>query len=48
MIDNIAEHLQQCTDKEIIRRCVAVFANVDDDLGRRLAAKLNVDASKKV
>ena len=48
MIDNIAEHLQQCTDKDIIRRSVAVFANVDDDLGRRLAEKLNIDAVKKV
>jgi catalase len=48
MIENIAEHLQQCTDKDIIRRSVAVFANVDDDFGRRLAEKLNIDAVKKV
>jgi len=42
MINNIVEHLQQCTDKDIVRRSVAVFANVDEDLGRRLAEKLNI------
>lgn len=48
MIDNIVEHLQQCTDQDIVRRSVAVFANVDDDLGRRLAEKLKIDIAKKV
>ena len=48
LIDNIAGHLSQCTDKEIIRRSVAVFANVDDDLGRRLANKLSVDLIRPV
>jgi len=47
LIQNISEHLQQCTDKDIIRRSVAVFANVDDDFGRQLAEKLNIDLSKK-
>ncbi|CAF1141854.1 unnamed protein product [Rotaria sordida] len=47
LIDNIVDHLQQCTDKDIIRRVVAVFANVDDDFGRRLAEKLNIDVPKK-
>lgn len=42
MISNIVEHLQQCTDKDIVRRSVAVFANVDEDLGRRLAEKLSI------
>jgi catalase len=48
LIDNIAEHLQQCTSKDIIRRSVGVFANVDEDFGRRLAEKLNIDLQKKV
>ncbi len=48
LIDNIVDHLQQCTDKDIIRRSVAVFANVDDDFGKRLAQKLNIDLPKKV
>lgn len=48
MIDNIVEHLQQCTDKDIIRRSVAVFAQVDDDFGRRLAEKLKIDVPSKV
>jgi catalase len=47
LIDNIVDHLQQCTDKEIIRRSVAVFANVDDDFARQLAAKLNIDVPKQ-
>lgn len=47
LIDNIVEHLQQCTDKDIIRRSVAVLANVDDDFGRQLASRLKVDLSKK-
>jgi catalase len=47
LIDNIVGHLQQCTDKDIIRRSVAVFANVDDDFGRRLAEKLNIEVPKK-
>jgi catalase len=47
LINNIVEHLQQCTDKDIIRRSVAVFANVDDDFGKRLAQKLNIDLPKK-
>ncbi|CAF2516037.1 unnamed protein product [Rotaria sp. Silwood2] len=48
LIDNIVEHLQQCTDKDIIRRSVAIFANVDDDFGRRLAEKLHIDVPKKM
>jgi catalase len=47
LIQNIVEHLQQCTDKEIIRRSVAVLANVDDDFGQQLATKLKVDLPKK-
>ncbi|CAF4686920.1 unnamed protein product [Rotaria sp. Silwood1] len=47
LIQNIVEHLQQCTDKDIIRRSVAVLANVDNDFGKQLATKLNVDLSKK-
>jgi len=47
LIDNIVEHLSQCTDKEIIKRCVAIFANVDDDFGKKLAEKLKVDLPKK-
>jgi catalase len=48
LIDNIVDHLQQCTDKDIIRRSVSIFANVDEDFGRRLAAKLNIDLQKRV
>jgi catalase len=47
LIQNIVEHLQQCTDKDVIRRSVAVLANVDDNFGQQLASKLNVDLSKK-
>ncbi len=47
LIENIVEHLQQCTDKKIIHRSVAVLANVDDDFGKQLATRLNVDLSKK-
>jgi len=47
LIQNIVEHVQQCTDKEIIRRTVAVLANVDDDFGKQLATKLGVDLPKK-
>ncbi|CAF0854122.1 unnamed protein product [Adineta steineri] len=47
LIQNIVEHLQQCTDKDIIYRSVAVLANVDDDFGKQLATKLNVDLPKK-
>jgi len=47
LIDNIAGHLEQCTDKDIIRRSVAVFANVDGDFAKRLAQKLNIDLSSK-
>ena len=43
MINNIAEHLAQCTDRDIVRRAVLIFANVDEDFGRRLAQKLNID-----
>ena len=48
LIDNISDHLKQCTDKEIVRRSVAVFANVDEDLARRIAAKVGVDVVRKV
>jgi len=48
LIDNIVGHLQQCTDKDIIRRSVSIFANVDEDFGRRLAEKLHIDLPKKV
>ena len=48
LIDNIVDHLQQCTDKNIIRRSVAVLANVDDDFGRKLADRLHVDLANKV
>ncbi|CAF0786115.1 unnamed protein product [Adineta steineri] len=47
MIQNIAEHLGQCTDKDIIRRVVTVFANVDDDLAKRLADLLKIDVPRK-
>jgi catalase len=47
LLQNIVEHLQQCTDKDVIRRSVAVLANVDDNFGQQLAARLNVDLSKK-
>lgn len=47
LIQNIVEHLQQCTDKDVIRRSVEVLANVDDDFGKQLATRLNVDLSKK-
>ncbi|CAF4005840.1 unnamed protein product, partial [Rotaria magnacalcarata] len=47
VINNIAEHLQQCTDRDIIRRSIAIFANVDDELARRLAEKLNLDVPTK-
>jgi len=47
LIQNIVEHLQQCTCKDIVRRAVAVLANVDDDFGRQLATRLQVDLSKK-
>jgi catalase len=47
LIQNIVGHLQQCTDKDIIRRSVAVFANVDEDFGRQLAEKLHIDTPKK-
>jgi len=47
LIQNIVEHLQQCTDKDIICRAVAVLANVDDDFGRQLAEKLHIDLPKK-
>ncbi|CAF1117342.1 unnamed protein product [Rotaria sordida] len=47
LIQNIVEHLQQCTDKDIISRAVAVLANVDDDFGRQLATRLNVNLPKK-
>lgn len=48
LIENISDHLKQCTDKEIIRRSVAVFANVDQDLARRIAEKVGVDVIRKV
>lgn len=48
MINNIAEHLQQCTDRDIVRRAILIFANVDEDFGRRLAQKLNIDLPKTV
>ncbi|CAF2633540.1 unnamed protein product [Rotaria sp. Silwood2] len=47
LIQNIVEHLQQCTVKDIIRRSVAVLANVDNDFGKQLATRLNVDLPKK-
>lgn len=48
LIENIAGHLQQCTDRDIVRRSVLIFANVDEDFGRRLAQKLNIDLPKNV
>jgi len=47
LIENIADHLKQCTDKEIVLRSIAVFANVDEDFGKRLAQKVGVDSTKK-
>ena len=48
LIDNIVGHLEQCTDKNIIRRSVAVLANVDDAFGKKLADRLHVDLANKV
>lgn len=48
LIDNISDHLKQCTDKQIVRRSVAIFANVDEDFARRIAAKVGVDVVRKV
>lgn len=48
LIDNIAGHLKQCTDREIVRRSIAIFAKVDADFGRRLADKLNMDVPTQV
>ncbi|CAF0958252.1 unnamed protein product [Didymodactylos carnosus] len=48
IINNMVEHLEQCTDKEVVKRAVAVLANVDDDFGRTLAQKLKIDPPKKV
>jgi len=47
LLQNIVEHLGQCTDKDVISRSVAVLANVDDNFGQQLASKLNVTLSKK-
>lgn len=47
LIENIVEHLQQCTAKDIIQRSVAIFAKVDDDFGKQLASKLNVELPRK-
>lgn len=47
LIENIVEHLQQCTDKDVIRRSIAVLSNVDNDFGQRLANRLGVELSKK-
>jgi catalase len=47
LINNIAEHLKQCTDEDIVRRSVGVFAQVDEHFGQLLATRLNVDLSKK-
>jgi len=47
LTQNIVDHLQQCTDKDIIRRTVAVFTNVDEGFGRKLAEKLNIDFPTK-
>jgi catalase len=47
LIQNIAGHLKQCTDNEIIRRVLAVFSNVDEDFSRQIAVNVNVDLSKK-
>ncbi|CAF1532846.1 unnamed protein product, partial [Didymodactylos carnosus] len=48
ILDNMAEHLEQCTDKDVIKRAVAVLANVDDAFGKKLAQRLKVDLPKKV
>ena len=48
LIENIVDHLQQCNDRDIVRRSVLIFANVDEDFGRRLAQKLNIDLPKNV
>lgn len=47
LIENISDHLKQCTDKEIVRRSVSIFANVDEDFARRIAAKVGVDFIRK-
>ncbi|CAF1651350.1 unnamed protein product, partial [Didymodactylos carnosus] len=48
LIDNMVEHLEQCTDKDVVKRAVAVLANVDDDFGKTLAQKLRIDSPKRV
>ncbi|CAF1541755.1 unnamed protein product, partial [Didymodactylos carnosus] len=47
LIDNMVEHLEQCTDKDVVKRAVAVLANVDDDFGKTLAQKLRIDSPKR-
>lgn len=48
MIENIAGHLEQCTDRDIVRRSILIFANVDEGFARQLAQKLKIDLPKDV
>jgi catalase len=42
LINNIAESLAQCTDKNVVCRVLNVLANVDNDFGRKLAEKIKL------
>lgn len=46
LIDNIVEHLGQCSDRDVIHRSVTIFAKVDDDFGHRLATLLQVEVRR--